>query len=152
MKQKLCKNCSTEITPTGSAQLYCPSCADIVRRESARLRAKIYRAAKGKKVGVGKGGANSSFTEDSQYKNGRGFFQKNRNRIRLERRYCSKCSKDLLDASRYMWVIHHIDHNRLNNDPSNWALLCKRCHQIEHNCHRAFEGVTTREQSRRALE
>lgn len=56
---------------------------------------------------------------------------------------CERCSADLTDATRYEWCVHHKDHDHYNNDPSNLELLCKRCHQIEHECWRAFEGATT---------
>lgn len=51
---------------------------------------------------------------------------------------CSECCKDLTNAGRYEWVVHHIDHNRKNNNLSNFTILCKRCHQLEHECHKAF--------------
>lgn len=66
-----------------------------------------------------------------------------RSEIKAERRYCADCSVDLLEATHYMWVIHHKDHNHFNNDAANLQLLCKRCHQIEHECWKAFEGATT---------
>ena len=27
---------------------------------------------------------------------------------------------------------HHIDHNPMNNEPNNIALLCQKCHGLEH--------------------
>ena len=33
-----------------------------------------------------------------------------------------------------MRAVHHKDHNRKNNVESNFELLCKRCHQVEHEC------------------
>lgn len=29
-------------------------------------------------------------------------------------------------------LIHHIDHDRKNNDISNLIVLCKKCHQEHH--------------------
>ena len=43
-------------------------------------------------------------------------------------RICERCG-----SRRYM-LIHHKDENRYNNDVENLEALCKRCHQIEHNC------------------
>ena len=64
--------------------------------------------------------------------------------IRDARVSCECCGKFLLDASRWHWVVHHKDHNQINNDVNNLELLCKQCHQIEHECWLAFEGATTR--------
>lgn len=152
LKDKLCLKCNTSFSPTGSCQKFCQECRVIVLRESSKTRTREYRRRKGVPVGVGKGGSNQSRHEDSQYKNGIGFFMKIRTEIKANRRYCNRCQRDLSEATRYQWCVHHIDHDRSNNDEGNLELLCKRCHQIEHNCHRAFEGSTTREQSRRDLD
>ena len=74
------------------------------------------------------------YTEDSQYKNGAGFFNRMRDRIKEERRFCERCGKDLKDANRYQWVVHHKDHNHFHNVIENYELLCKTCHQKEHEC------------------
>jgi hypothetical protein len=47
----------------------------------------------------------------------------------------------LISVGKYEWVVHHRDHDRSNNVDENFELLCKRCHQIEHECHKAFEGA-----------
>lgn len=44
--------------------------------------------------------------------------------------------------------MHHKDHNRKNNREENFELLCKRCHQVEHECWKNLpngyrEGATT---------
>lgn len=31
-------------------------------------------------------------------------------------------------------LVHHRDEDRSNNDPANLQPLCKRCHQLLHNC------------------
>lgn len=77
------------------------------------------------------------------YKDGSYTYETIRREFKDSRRYCEKCESDLKDATRYMWVIHHKDHDHYNNELGNLELLCKRCHQIEHECWRAFEGVTT---------
>lgn len=51
--------------------------------------------------------------------------------------------EDALSIVQDEWVGHHKDHDRTNNTIENLSLLCKRCHQIEHECCKAFEGVTT---------
>ena len=40
---------------------------------------------------------------------------------------CSSC--DAVGPNMHM---HHIDHNPLNNDPSNLTEICSTCHRIEH--------------------
>lgn len=159
LNDKICLKCSTTYSPTGRAQKYCISCAVIVERVGGRDRMRKHRLnspavpnRRKQTVGVGKGGANTSYKEDSQYVNGIGRFMKIRKTIKEDRRFCNRCGKDLINASRWHWCVHHIDHDRSNNSNENLELLCKRCHQIEHDCHKAFECVTTREQSRRALD
>lgn len=99
------------------------------------------RTGKTKTPGVGKGGANKQLQEDEQFKHGIAFFRRERPVIKAERRYCERCDKDLIDAGPKMWTVHHKDHNHYNNDPANWELLCKRCHQLEHDCVSAFLKV-----------
>jgi hypothetical protein len=49
-------------------------------------------------------------------------------RNKKKARICERC------GSRKYMLIHHKDENRYNNDIENLEVLCKRCHQIEHNC------------------
>lgn len=77
------------------------------------------------------------------YKDGSYTYETIRAELKVQYRYCAHCNKDLLDATHYEWVIHHKDHDHYNNSESNLELLCKRCHQVEHECWRAFEGATT---------
>lgn len=92
-------------------------------------------------VGVGKGGANAKGTEDSQYKNGIGLFLSVVSTIREEVRFCERCDKDLLYVGIGEWATHHRDHDRSNNVRENFELLCKRCHQLEHECYENFSKV-----------
>lgn len=78
----------------------------------------------------------AKYTEDSQYKYGIGFFRREGAKIKEAVRYCEHCGKDLKNAGRYSWVVHHKDHNRKNNTLENYELLCKACHQKEHECHK----------------
>jgi stalled ribosome alternative rescue factor ArfA len=44
---------------------------------------------------------------------------------------CAKCGyKKITDILQ----VHHIDHNRSNNDINNLQILCPNCHSIEHLC------------------
>lgn len=41
---------------------------------------------------------------------------------------CNRC------GSNEKLLVHHIDENRYNNRDENLETLCRRCHQIHHNC------------------
>jgi len=60
------------------------------------------------------------------------YFMRRRLELKEELQACQRCAKDLTDASRYEWCVHHIDHDRTNNTDDNFELLCKSCHQTEH--------------------
>ncbi len=139
-KPRKCGDCDNLFTPSGPAAKYCPDHAESRKREAACRNVQRYRIKHGlvQKPGVGKGGNNAKGEEDSQFKTGIMYFQRIRGVIRKERRYCEECGKDLINASRFEWAVHHIDHDRTNNHDSNFQLLCKRCHQIHHECHANF--------------
>lgn len=145
-KEKECKICGTVYTPVGSSSKYCsPKCAKEYAHSKQQEYSTRYRIKHGVGVvGVGKGGMTGTGKDNQNYKNGIGIFAKYRKVIKETIRYCERCGKDLIDANRYQWCVHHKDHDRANNDVSNFELLCKRCHQIEHECLTAFEGVTTK--------
>lgn len=77
------------------------------------------------------------------YKDGSYTYETFRKEIKESKRFCERCSEDLNTATKGMWCVHHKDHDHFNNEMSNLELLCKRCHQIEHECWKAFEGATT---------
>lgn len=141
IKNKNCLICSTEYTPTGRCSKYCKSCSDAKWKSKQAEYQQAYRIRNGliKNPGIGSGNGAGKGKEHHSYVNGLGCdFQDVRKKIKEERRYCEKCNKDLIEATRYHWCIHHIDHDRTNNVETNFELLCKRCHQIEHDCHKAF--------------
>ena len=135
MTDKICKTCKESFV-TSTKKISCDTCKR--KRQAEYMATRRARLGIIKNPGVGKGGANKCKEEDDQFKTGIAWFQKNRKAIKEEMRFCAKCDKDLIDASRYMWVIHHIDHDRAHNNRENLILLCKRCHQVEHDCHLAF--------------
>jgi len=77
------------------------------------------------------------------YKDGSWVRQTYNRELKEKFKCCTVCSKDLTDTPWSSWVIHHIDHNHFNDVLSNLTLLCKRCHQIEHNCINNLKGATT---------
>lgn len=143
-KNRICE-CGNEYTPTGPAAKFCQICAEEKRKATACRGSQNYRIKHGlvQNPGVGKGGANKKGSEDSQYRTGIVYFMKNRRRIKEERQFCERCKVDLKDATRFQWVIHHRDHDRENNTDENFELLCKRCHQLEHECEKAFLSRAT---------
>jgi hypothetical protein len=145
LKEKQCENCGTSYTPTGSCSKYCIECKPAMRRQLARRGNSTYRSKNGHVVGVGRGSTTGRGKDNHMWSTGISVFINNRAKIKEERRYCEDCGKDLLQATHYHWVIHHRDHNSYNNpeDGSNWKLLCKKCHQVEHKCWLALEGATT---------
>lgn len=87
-----------------------------------------------KKPGVGSGG-NQWGKDNHQYKVGIGTYH----RLAFDNKpnLCNRCTetKNLL--------VHHIDHNRNNNELDNLEILCKRCHQKHHE-HRDELGRYTK--------
>lgn len=125
---KSCTDCGTDYTPKGPAAKFCSLCGERNRKLRNIEKANRFRVTQGVQVGVGKGGANVTLSGISNFK------KRRRRQIKDERRYCERCSKDLLNAEPWQWCTHHRDHNRTNNVDSNFELLCKRCHQLEHDC------------------
>ena len=146
LKLKTCKNCGDEYQPTGSHSKYCSDyCYQVGSQKLRKKNQWAFRERQGKQVGIGSGGLTGHGKANFRYKHGLGVHQRLRKDIKTEQRYCGHCGKDLQDATHYQWVVHHKDHNKYNNpeDGSNWILLCKKCHQTEHQCWKAFEGATT---------
>lgn len=148
---RVCEDCKSPYIPKGPAAKFCIICAP---KHAKQVKAKSvyeYRKRIGVQVGVGKGGANTSGVDDGQYKTGIKYFQKRRGEIKLERRYCERCKKDLSTARSGQWAVHHRDRNRANNVDTNFELLCKKCHQMEHECtsNLPIKGATTISQESR---
>lgn len=142
MYNKTCL-CGTKFIGTGPAAKYCKSCAEqnrLRQNEIRRIQMANYRAEHGliKMPGVGKGGYPHKGKDNPRYKHGKYVFETLRTEIKEDRRYCERCNKDLLEATHYLWVVHHKDHNHWNHESTNLGLLCKQCHQIEHECWKAF--------------
>lgn len=141
-KPKPCRRCDKVFTPPSRTMMYCDTCYPIHRKE--RDDAKIERRQRkklGDRYGVGKGGSNIKGKANPQYKNGISNYFRARREYPTTIRYCNRCNKDLLNVSPYERCVHHIDHDRNNNEDSNFEFLCKSCHQYHHlGCQ---EGATT---------
>jgi hypothetical protein len=46
----------------------------------------------------------------------------------IEKTACERC------GSNEKLLVHHKDRDRYNNVKENLGCLCKRCHQLEHEC------------------
>lgn len=134
VRKFVCVDCGNESETKSLNQKRCGSCKEINKKEYARKYLREKRVS-----GIGSGNNQGKGTMHHSFKSGIGIFK----RIKLESMkelICENCSKDLTDLisdkkkGRYFWCVHHIDGNRENNSLENLKLLCKRCHQLEHNC------------------
>jgi hypothetical protein len=147
LESKTCVECGENYLPSGKAQLYCADCGLKIKRIKRNKWFNNQRRIKGKKIGSGSiKGEQASF-----YKHGKSVFDRYARERKEQLQHCEECNKNLVDASRWGWVGHHIDHNPMNNVITNLKILCKRCHQIEHKCwENFFEGATTISKESRA--
>lgn len=145
LPSRTCEYCKKEYKPTGPAQKTCTTCRKHIESVTSQVYHDIARIKKyGTHEGIGSGNTQGRGKEHHSYKNGTGLFLTLRKQVREEVRYCEDCGKDLKDVSKYHWCVHHIDYDRTHNDRENLKLLCKRCHQVEHDCIRNIaEGATT---------
>lgn len=68
------------------------------------------------------------------YKHGKYIFETLSKEIKKTIGFCERCTKDLREATHYLWAVHHKNHDHFDHRKDNLELLCKRCHQIEHDC------------------
>lgn len=134
---KECLDCKTLFNQRGPNHKRCDICADKARLSSMNKWYYIH-----KKPGPGSGGKLE--TENQNYKHGLSVFRRwAKERLKSLNYCCERCGQSIDASTRGTWAGHHKDHNRSNNIKSNLEVLCKRCHQVEHECWRAFQGVTT---------
>lgn len=138
MKKYVCVKCSATGFTIGKYQKYCPDCA----KDAAKEVIKKWHFKHGILSGLGSGG---KLGKDNQnYKHGRSVFRRWAQEKLKQLSYCCERCGNKIDATvRGTWAGHHKDHNQSNNVKENLEVLCKRCHQIEHECWRALQGVTT---------
>ncbi len=134
IRPKTCQACGVEYLPAGCAQKYCTDCGPAIAAAAKRRGIDAYRRRKGVLVGIGSGHAQGAGAAHHSYRNGISAFKAFSAIARYVVRYCQRCGKDLLTAGRGQWATHHRDHDRTNNVETNFELLCKPCHQLEHEC------------------
>lgn len=143
-KQKHCAICNTVYQPVGSNSKYCSKeCSKVYVKSKSKEYTQRYNKKKGVQVGIGSGGHTGKGPLNFMYSHGRCTFRRWAKEKKQEIGLCEHCGKDIKYATHYEWVGHHKDHNPMNNTVENLVLLCKQCHQKEHECWKAFEGVTT---------
>ena len=142
-KEKVCKTCGNSFIPKAPAALYCCGQPSLSKDRQLKYR-QDYCRRMGREVGVGKGNSSKhKGVNHPAYKNGWTSYKLVGRALKNELGECQRCGKDLRDATRWEWVCHHKDHDRTNSTRDNLEILCKRCHQLEHECWKAFEGATT---------
>lgn len=132
-KEKSCKECGSHFLTKGPASLYCDICGPKILENKIRIYREKSALKAGVKVGIGSGNYFGKFNKNHpSYKNGittyRDLALQNKSNI------CERCCDTIDFSNSYKWCVHHKDHNRNNNILENLELLCKRCHQLEHNC------------------
>jgi hypothetical protein len=111
---KQCPKCKVVYDPTGPAQKFCKACGKTAALERMRAR---HRATYVRK------GYNQTGAANNNWQGGIGIYR--------ELKKADFC--DLCGGKEYL-LIHHKDGNRRNNAIDNLQCLCKKCHQIEHEC------------------
>lgn len=157
---KKCKNCKKKFKASGPAGVWCESCMLLNKYEKIEKGIKynallnIYNVAmkrsdknyhrrcysleeakafmteiNNKVPKQDMSGLNSTWVKafgKSPYHN---FFQV-RNKIRKQDTFkCEYCASEVPTS---LLTVHHIDHNRLNDNTGNFAIWCKKCHQTHH--------------------
>lgn len=135
MKTIVCIDCARTVERTGPAQKRCPDCRPVANKANQKVAAKRWAVNTGRFKGTGPGAHNTPGDLHPQWNGGERKFGQTLAPAYYKRvRYCERCGLDLVDAAPEFRAVHHKDHNRKNNVESNFELLCKRCHQLEHEC------------------
>lgn len=111
---RICARCERHYAPSGPRQKYCSECERIVTKETMHNNHKKRYVRKG---------YNQTGTANNNWKGGEGIYR----RLKPVEK-CERC------GSTEHLLVHHRDGNRRNNAPENLEGLCKRCHQIHHDC------------------
>ena len=135
-KLRQCKACHTVYAPTGPAAKFCSECYTFRVSFMVLRYSETQRIKDGRNAGVGSGGANAKTAENATEQSYRRVFLTS---LYIKQRgMCKHCLEDFPES---LLLIHHLDSNRKNNVETNLELVCKQCHQIEHECWLAFSKV-----------
>jgi hypothetical protein len=117
-KDKPCERCGELFTPTGSNCKRCPPCRREHHLESCKNRwhrtyeKKGYDQA-GEKNNAWNGGSSPEYYQKVAYDH--------------YGKICQRCGAEAV-------LVHHKDEDRTNSSVDNLEPLCKRCHQVHHDC------------------
>lgn len=136
---KSCMSCGVEFQQRGHNHKRCDSCArvnNLANMAAWNKKHAVSGAGSGSNTGIGK--------DNHMYKHGQCVFRRwAREKLQELNNSCERCGKTIEVSKRGSWAGHHKDHDRSNNIKDNLEVLCKRCHQVHHECWTAFQGVTT---------
>jgi predicted nucleic acid-binding Zn ribbon protein len=128
-RRKVCIRCLGDI-PSDRNSKYCSvKCRQRTADDKYRV-----KHGKTQLFGVGSGG-NQRGEKNNQWtgKSGAGGCLR---AMRALPNICNRCS------STSNLVAHHVDHDRTNNDISNFEILCSRCHRKHHETRDSFGRYT----------
>ena len=121
MYRKICVRCKEEFEAKRKDTIYCSECKKKKRVEwTMKSRKKRIPSTE---IGVGSGNSSSNKKGIENHNTTTGIMLY---RDMVNRDCCEKC------GSTEHLCVHHIDHNRKHNEPSNLQVLCKKCHQAHH--------------------
>jgi hypothetical protein len=130
MKEIYCVICNKLFARHHSKQ---KTCSEVCKRENYLVTRRLHWSRTYVRLG-----RNQKGTNNNAYKNGLGMYKS------MKKSLCEKCQ------STEKLCVHHIDHNRLNNNIDNLQTLCRRCHALEHDCvARLPKGIQLSEMSKR---
>lgn len=121
MVKVICQTCNEEFEATRKDKKYCTECFRKRRIQQVLLSRK--KRNPDIEIGVGSGNATSN-KPGHQNHNWKTGIQGYRRLVNKEK--CSLC------GSTTQLLVHHIDHNRYNNNLENLTIVCKKCHQTHH--------------------
>lgn len=131
-KEKICKECGKIFIDKFPFRKQC--CSEICKQNRAkrlRIESRVRRGIT--KCGfVGKGGASKKGKEHHSYKSGIGEYREIKYNYMKENNIPELC--EICGSTEFL-VVHHIDHNRNNNNIENLQLVCRSCH-IKLHCKR----------------
>lgn len=136
-RKKDCKYCGKMYQPTGQNERACADCKKHLANVQGQVVRDVQRFKKfGSYATIGKGQQQPTGSDSPHYTNGIGFFHKFSPVMRATKKFCERCGRDITVEATGKWgyAVHHKDHDRTHNEPENFELMCRRCHQIHHDC------------------
>lgn len=135
LSERVCCYCKENYKPTGPAQKCCTSCHKLDTNITRQVSADMERMKKfGTYCEIGKGKAQGLGENSPFWRGGLVLSPRIKRTIKASVKFCERCGRDLTEAGQWEWCVHHLDRDKTNQQRSNLILLCKRCHQIEHDC------------------